>query len=100
MVDGFVKDDALARLQERVIFGLGVGLQHQLRGAAEYAALVILIAELEAAVGRQGVELRIGVLHQFIHMAFQLLTGKPCRAGPDYAQGDNHTYGNVGLFHC
>ncbi len=100
MIDGFVQDDALAWFQQRIIFRLRVGLNHQIHFAAEHAALIVLIADLQSAVRGISIQLSISVLHQLIPVAFNLLAGEPCRASPDYAQCDDDTYGNIGLFHC
>ncbi len=99
VVDGFVEHDALTRLQQRIVFGLRTGLNHQFGFAAEYATLVILIAERQTAIRRVRVDLAVGILQHLIHVAFQLFTGKPRCASPDYAERHNHTYGNLGLFH-
>ncbi|MNC26591.1 hypothetical protein D3C75_747290 [compost metagenome] len=80
MIDLFVQDNALARLQPRA-FGAGQRFNHQLQMAGEHAALIVLIAQFEPGF----FDFAICLSHHLGHAGFQLFPGKPGSTCPDHA---------------
>ena len=98
MIDGFIQNDALPWLQPG-IFLTGNRFYHQLQLAAEHAALVVLITQLNACLGREAFELIVCLRHHLSKMGFQFLPREPGAARPDDSQCNHHTRSYQRFFH-